>query len=191
MSNQKKKHLTTQRLVLNAMLVAIYVVLRYFSIPLGNAFRFTLGPFAVILCALLYGPVDGLLVGFVGEFLAQLLSYGLTQTTLLWCVGETLRGGTLGLLVWLFLGKWQRSSEKLSGKHTALLMVFCALTGVLAALGQTLALYVDSKMLGYYEYHMVFGLMIGRIAIYVVLAIALGYVCQPIVSALKKARVVK
>ncbi len=191
MSHQNKRHLTTKRLVLNAMLVAIYVVLRHFSIPLGNAFRFTLGPFSVILCATLYGPVDGLIVGFVGEFLAQMLSYGLTATTLLWCIGETVRGGMLGLLVWLFLRKWMQGGEKLSKKQTVLLLVFCAFTAVLAALGQTLALYVDSKMLGYYEYHAVFGLMVWRILIYIVLAVALGCVCQPIIIAMKKARLVK
>jgi predicted membrane protein len=44
-----KTKMATKRLVLNAVLIAIYVVLRFFNIPVGNSFRFTLAPFAVIL----------------------------------------------------------------------------------------------------------------------------------------------
>ena len=103
---QNKRKMTTKRLAVNAVLIAIYVALRFFNIPFGDSFRFTLAPFPVILCALLYGPVDGLLVGLLGEFLSQVLGpYGLTPTTLLWCVGETVRGGALGLCSVLFLRK--------------------------------------------------------------------------------------
>ena len=183
---KQNSRFSAKRLVINAMLVAIYVVLRYLSIPFGNFFRFTVAPFAVILCAMLYGPVDGLVVGFVGEFLSQILGpYGLTQTTLLWCIGETVRGGTLGLLL-LPLRNMENKT-----KRTALLLTFCALTGVLAALGQTLALYIDSRLFGYYTYLMVFGVLIWRVVVYVVLAVLIGYLCQPIIRALKKARLVQ
>ena len=183
---QQKNRFTVHRLVVNAMMIAVYVVLRYLSIPFGNYFRFTMGPFAVIMCAMLFGPVDGLLVGFLGEFLSQILGpYGLTQTTLLWCIGETVRGGTLGLLV-LLCRKEQKESRR-----TKLLLISCALTGILAALGQTFALYVDSKLMGYYTYVMVFGVLVWRLVVYIVLAVLMGYLCQPIIHALKKARIVK
>ena len=192
MQQQKRKGLTPQRLVINAMLAAIYIVLRYFNIPVGNFFRITVAPFAVILCAMLYGPADALIVGFLGEFISQITGpYGLTQTTLLWCVGETVRGGTLGLLIWIFLRGWLRGSEKLTGKQTVFLLCLCSLTGILAALGQTLALYVDSKLFGYYTYVMVFGVMIWRIVVYVVLSGLMGYLCLPIIAALRKAKLVK
>lgn len=190
MSTKKKNFFTVKRLVIDAMLISVYVVLRYFNIPFGNTFRFTLAPFAVILCAILYGPVDGLLVGFLGEFLSQILGpYGLTQTTLLWCIGETVRGGTLGLCVWLL--RRGATGGRLSGKRTVLLLVFCAVTGVMAAMGQTLALYVDSKMFGYYSYAMVFGALVWRVGVYVVLAVLMGYLSLPVTAALRKAKLVK
>ena len=188
---QKRKLFPVKRLVLNAVLIAIYVVLGYLRIPLGNAFRISIAPFAVIMAALLFGPIDGLLVGFLGEFLTQILGPdGLTQTTLLWCVGETVRGGTLGLCSWLFLKKWLMSVPRLNSRQTVVLLACCSLTGVLASLGQTLALYVDSTMLGYYNYHMVFGIMVWRIVIYIVISALLGYLCLPIITALKKAKLV-
>ena len=182
-----KKNMATKRLVINAALIAIYVVLRFLNISVGNSFRFTLAAFSVVLCALLYGPVDGLIVGFLGEFLSQLLSYGPTPTTLLWCVGETVRGGVLGLCSVLFLRKSLFSSKPPLVK----LFFCCVFTGVLAAIGQTFALYVDSKMLGYYSYAIVFGALVWRILIYIGLAAVFGYLSIPIIAALKKAKFIE
>ena len=187
----QKKPFPVKRLVVNAVLVAVYVVLGYLRIPIGNAFRISVAPFAVIMAALIFGPADGLLVGFLGEFLTQVLGpYGLTQTTLLWCIGETVRGGTLGMCSWLFLRKWLLTVSRPTGKQTVVLLLCCSLTGVFASLGQTLALYVDSTMLGYYTYAMVFGVMIWRIVIYIIVSALLGYLCLPIITALKKAKLV-
>ena len=188
---QNKKRMTTKRLAINAVLIAIYVALRYFNIPFGDAFRFTLAPFPVILCALLFGPVDGLIVGLLGEFLSQVLGpYGLTATTLLWCIGETVRGGTLGLCSWLFLRKWLLSAASPNGKQVLILLLCCILTGVLASFGQTFALYVDSTLMGYYSYSIVFGVLIWRVLVYVLLSGCFGYLCLPIISALRKAKIV-
>ena len=189
MKNQTR--MTTKRLALNAVLIAIYVVLRYFNIPIGESFRFTLAPFAVILCALLFGPVDGLLVGLLGEFLSQVLGpYGLMPTTLLWCLGETARGFTLGLCAQLFLKKWLLTAKRPNWQQLAGLFTCCILTGVLASLCQTFALYVDSNMFGYYRYEIVFGVLVWRILIYVILSVGFGYLCVPIASALRKAKVI-
>lgn len=191
MSTNKKNQFSVKRLVLNGVLIALYVVLGYLRIQIGNSFRISIAPFAVILAALLFGGVDGLIVGFLGEFLTQVLGpYGLTQTTLLWCIGETVRGGTLGLCSSLFLKKWLNSASELTGKRATLLLICCALTGILASLGQTLALYVDSTLLGYYNYTMVFGIMVWRIVIYIVISALLGSLCLPIIMALRKAKLV-
>lgn len=188
---QNKGKMAVKRLAINAMLIAIYVALRYFNIPFGNSFRFTLAPFPVILCALLYGPVDGLIVGLLGEFLSQILGpYGMTPTTFLWCLGETARGCTLGLCSAALLKKWLLSSSRLTGKQTAVILLCCVVTGVLASLGQTLALYVDSKMFGYYTYVTVFGVMVWRILVYALLGGIFGYLSLPIIAALKKTKFV-
>ena len=188
---QNKGKMATKRLAVNAVLIAIYVALRFFNIPFGEAFRFTLAPFSVILCALLFGPVDGLIVGLLGEFLSQVLGpYGLTPTTLLWCMGETVRGVSLGLCSVLFLRKWLLSAQRPTGKQCLTLLLCCVATGVLASLGQTFALYVDSNMMGYYSYAMVFGVMVWRILVYILLSAVFGYLSLPIISALRKAKLV-
>lgn len=187
--NPQHKRMTTQRMVIDAVLIAIYVVLRFFNIQLGNSFRFTLAPFSVILCAVLYGPLDGLIVGLVGEFLSQILGpFGLTVTTPLWCIGETVRGVVLGLCSMLFFKKKLPSihRKKMETKYFVIMLICCVLTGVLAALGQTLALYVDSTLMGYYNYTMVFGVMIWRILVYILFSGLFGWLSVPIIYALKK-----
>ena len=190
-NTQVKPVFPTKRLVLDAVLVALYVVLGFWKIPIGNMFRISVAPFAVILGALLFGPLDGMIIGFLGEFLSQILGpYGLTQTTLLWCLGETLRGLLMGLLTILLLKKLVAAGIANTLKQLLLLLVCCVITGIVASLCNTLALYVDSKLFGYYSYHMVFGVLIARIAINSVTSVLLGYISLPIITALHKARLV-
>ena len=190
-NQQKSATFPVRRLVLNAVLIAIYVVLGYLRIPIGNTFRISVAPFAVILCALAFGPLDGLVVGFLGEFLAQVLGpYGLTYTTLLWGVGETLRGLLLRLCALLFMKQWMHSQSKPTGKQTAMILICCVVTGMISSLGNTMALYVDSKMLGYYSYAMVFGALLVRLLLSMVTSLLLGYLSLGIITTLRKAKLI-
>ena len=47
--------------------------------------------------ALLFGPVDAVIVAMVGEFFKQLLTYGVTYTTVLYLIPPALRGLVVGL----------------------------------------------------------------------------------------------
>lgn len=180
-----------KRLVLNAVLIALYVVLGYMRIQIGNSFRISIAPFAVILCALAFGPVDGLIVGFMGEFLTQVLGpYGLTVTTPLWCLGETLRGLLLGLCSALVLKKWRENLSAPTGKQLILIMICCVTTGMISSFGNTFALYVDSKMLGYYSYAIVFGALLVRLVLSAVTSILLGYISAGIITALRKSKLI-
>lgn len=186
---KQTKTLAVRRLVLNAVLIALYYALGLWRIPIGNMWRVSVAPFAVILGALAFGPADGLIVGLMGEFVTQILGpYGLTPTTLLWCLGEAVRGLTLGLFAWLVLKKWLATENKLSAAQTAMVLCACISTAILSSLCNTLALYVDSKMFGYYSYAMVFGALIVRLVLSVVTSGVLGYVALPVLSALRRAK---
>ena len=186
---KQAKTLAVRRLVLNAVLIALYYALGLWRIPIGNMWRVSVAPFAVILGALAFGPVDGLIVGLMGEFVTQILGpYGLTPTTLLWCLGEAVRGLTLGLFAWLVLKKWLVSEKKLSAAQMVMVLCACISTAILSSLCNTLALYVDSKMFGYYSYAMVFGALIVRLVLSVVISGVLGYVALPVLSALRRAK---
>ena len=102
----KKSTFSVKRLVLNAVLIALYVVLSFLKIPIGNLLRVNMASFAVVVSAVAFSPIDGLWVGFLGEFLAQILGpYGLTPTTVLWALPEGARGLLLGFAMVLLLKK--------------------------------------------------------------------------------------
>ena len=187
---KKRVAFPTKRLVLDAVLVALYVLLGFLKIPIGNMLRVNLASFAVVVCAVAFSPVDGLIVGFLGEFLSQITGpYGLTPTTALWALPEAVRGLMLGLLMLFFAKKQLDASRLLKSKAIAWYLIACVVSGVVASLLNTFALYVDSKMYGYYNDYMVFGVLAVRLTLAVVMSGGFGYVALHIVSALKRNKI--
>ena len=188
---QKKKiAFPTKRLVFDAILIALYVILGYYKIPIGDMLRINIAPVAVVLCAVAFGPVDGLIVGFMGEFLSQILGpYGFTPTTALWALPEGIRGLMLGLVMLLAFRKKVPAANKFSKSMVFYLLTNIA-TGVVASLFNTLALYVDSKMFGYYTYHMVFGVLLIRLGMAVVISGLFGSFAQLIIPPLQRNKLI-
>ena len=180
-----------RRLVLNAVLIALYVLLGFLKIPIGNILRINLASFAVVVCAIAFSPIDGLIVGFMGEFLSQILGpYGMTPTTALWAMPEAARGLLLGAIMMIFVKKQLTASVILKSKAMVWFLLANIITGVVASLLNTFALYVDSKMFGYYNHYMVFGILLIRLTLAVVMSGAFGYVSLHIASALKRNKII-
>ncbi|MBP8639738.1 MAG: ECF transporter S component [Oscillospiraceae bacterium] len=90
----------THRIAADAMLVAMYFLLsNYFAVNLGSI-RLTLDILPIIVGASLFGPIDGLIIGLLGNFLFQLIGpYGISVTTVLWMLPDGLRGLLTGLFL--------------------------------------------------------------------------------------------
>lgn len=186
----RKTKLTTKTLAFDALLVALYIVLGFIKIPIGNILRINPALFAVMIGALVFGPVNGLLVGFLGEFLSQILGpYGLTPTTLLWTLPEAMRGLLLGLACRALFRNGLTPRTLMTSKKLPLYLGLCIVVGVLSSLLNTFALYVDSKLFGYYSYFMVFGVLATRLGLAVAVSGILGYVSLIIVSALQRNKI--
>ena len=61
-----------RRITMNAMMIAMYVVLDGISLKLNDYMKLTFNSFAVIICIILFGMLDGCIVAGVGEFIIQL-----------------------------------------------------------------------------------------------------------------------
>lgn len=188
---KKTNAFSVKHLVLDAVLVALYVVLGFVKIPIGNMLRINFASFAVVIAAVAFSPIDGLAVGFLGEFLSQILGpYGLTPTTLLWSLPEGVRGLLLGCAVLLLAKKGFAPDRAKNAKSLIWYLVACVVAGLVGSLLNTLALYVDSKMYGYYNYYMVFGILLVRLGISAVMSILFGSITLPVVSALRRNKVI-
>lgn len=188
----QKKQMTITRLVLGAMLIAIYVVLSMpmLAVQVGGGLKFTFEHFPVILSAVIFGPIDAVLVGGLGELINQLTTFGLTPTTALWILPIVFRGAFLGVMRTILPGQMGRSAI-IQKKIPIVFMVICMVSGVLSSLLNTLALYVDSKLFGYYTYAMVFGVLLIRIISSVVTSILMSLAVKPVVFALSRSQLIE
>ena len=166
----------TQQLVTDALLAAMCVVLGFMSIRIGNIMKVSLEDFPVILAALMYGPSDGIIVAAIGIFLYQLLSFGITATTALWVLPFVVVGGLAGL----YAKKFNFNNDR---KQILIIFLICE---VLICILNTGAIYVDSKMFGYYYPTIITGMIAIRMATAIGKGIILGIISPPILKALSK-----
>jgi len=141
----------TRRLVTVAMLTALFVLLSlYVKIDLGNM-KITLDALPILIAALLYGPLPGAAVGFVGSFLVQMLTYGFTPTTLLWI----LPAGVRGLIVGAAAKRFDLTDRKK-------LLAVIILSALVVTTINTAVMAIDAKIYGYYSHAYVFGMLAWR-----------------------------
>ena len=165
-----------QQLAVDAVLAAMVVVLGYMSIRIGNIMKVSLEDFPVMIAALIFGPADGMIVAGVGIFLYQLLSYGITATTVLWVIPFVAVGGLAGWYA-------KRSNYNNTGRQILILFIACEL---LICLLNTGAIYADSKIYGYYYPTIITGMIAIRLVVAAVKGVVLGVISTPLLKALSK-----
>lgn len=163
-----------KQLSTNAMLAAMCAVLGAVSLDLGNI-KITLESIPVILGALLFGPADGTIIGFVGTFVYQVLRYGFSATTLLWMLPHVVCGFIVGLYA-------KKKGFNLSVVQTIVITVIAGL--VLTTLN-TGVMYIDSKIYGYYSAVYIFGSMLIRYISGIAKFVAIGVLMPPLVNLLR------
>ena len=163
-----------KQLSTNAMLAAMCAVLGAVSLDLGNI-KITLESIPVILGALLFGPADGAIIGFVGTFVYQVLRYGFSATTLLWMLPHVVCGFIVGLYA-------KKKCFNLSVVQTIVITVIAGL--VLTTLN-TGVMYIDSKIYGYYSAVYIFGSMLIRYISGIAKFVAIGVLMPPLVNLLR------
>ena len=164
----------TRRIALCAMLAAMFECLSLLSINLGSM-KITLDFLPIILAAMLFGPVEGAIVGLAGSFLNQLLTYGLSITTILWI----LPAGVRGLLVGIYA---KEHSFSLTQKQMIFILILSAL--IVTALN-TGVMYLDSIIIGY-PFAATLITVVLRIVNGILTAILFAFILPPVIQRLKK-----
>ncbi len=162
----------TRQLCYSAILAAMTAVLGYTAIDLGNL-KVTFESLPILLGAILFGPVEGLLIGGVGTFIYQMLRYGVSATTLLWMLPYIVAGFMMGYYS-------KRKEFRLSAKQILIMTFACEI--VITAIN-TVAMYIDSKIYGYYSFAYIFGSLGVRSAVCIGRAIVFGLLLPALVKA--------
>ena len=90
------KRITTAQIAINAVLTALCALLGYFSMDFINL-KITFESFPVLLSGMMYGPLNGALVGLCGTFVYQILLYGVEPSTPLWILPYVIVGFLIGV----------------------------------------------------------------------------------------------
>jgi len=166
----KNQNLSPLVLCRFALLTAMYVLLGSYLVIRHPAIEISLKSLPVVVGALLFGPACGGLVALLGEFLAQLLAWGLQPNTILWVLPPAANGLVVGILA---VRSWN------AGKPLEKRVGWCyaaALLGSLAtSAATTVSLWLDSLMYGYYTFALVFGgalLRLGKDLVVVAVVVA-------------------
>ena len=178
----------TKKMAACAMLAALYFALSMLAVPVGGL-KLTFEHLPVIIAALMFGPMDALIVGALGELANQMMTYGITATTILWMTPAMFRGLSMGLCAKLLSG-YVGTNAVIEKKLPVGFLVTCVVSGLICSLLNTFTLYVDSKMYGYYSYAMVFGVLWIRLAASAVSSVVMAVVAKPLLAAMRKAKIV-
>lgn len=165
----------TRQLTIDAMLCAVCAVLGYVALDLGNI-KITFESLPILLGGLLFGPLDGMLIGGMGTLIYQLIRYGVSATTLLWIMPYVVCG--------LVVGGWARVRQFQLSRRETLLLTIAAELSVTAL--NTIPIYVDSKLYGYYFPGIILGALTLRLVICVVKAAAFGAVLPTLTEAVRR-----
>lgn len=175
-----KSKFTVSRMTQCALLAALYVVLStYFSVRV-TFIHITFSSLPVVLAAFLMGTGPALLVAGLGEFMAQVLGYGLSISTFLFMGPQLVRALVLGVMTAaLCKGFFVEKKPLVLGSIVLTASVATSLT-------TTLSLWIDSHLMGYYSYHLVFVMSVQRMVSSLVTATVISLICVPVVGALRR-----
>ena len=171
--------MNTRNVAYISMLVALYLVLAVLTPVKVLNFKFTFEAFPILIGGFLFGAKEGFLIGSLGSFLYQILlsSYGLTPTTLLWILPHSVSGLLVGYL-----------SEKLNfNLNNKSIFLISTASAILVTCLNTLALYIDSKIFGYYSFALVFSTIGFKFIAGIILAVLFTSIIPLILRRLKKA----
>ncbi len=151
-----------------AVLAAMYMILAYISVG-TNDFKASFESLAVLAAGILLGPSEGVCVGIVGEFVHQILLYGIDPTTPLWLLPYAFEGLASGLLGRVFLKKAGESGDPSRPRFLAVICISEILLLVLV----TPVNYVSAVIQGWGSWETIalgiplrIAIMVLRIAVY-------------------------
>ncbi len=169
----------TVKLCVCAAMAALYVGLDVLAVtlsaPFGGSMKISVSGLPVIISAVMFGPVWGGITGFVGAFIGQMITYGFTATTLLWCLPAAIRGLLMGVLFILF---------KKSIKNY-FLIIETVISSLAVTAVNTFVMYIDAYV---YKYPVaLFGIeLVNRVIAGVVTALLFAIILPPIINAMEK-----
>lgn len=165
-----------------SIMAAMYFLLSLFSIKTGNI-RITLTSIVTVTMAYLCGPVMAAISVFIGEFLSQLLNYGIGITTILWLIPPVIRAILVGNLYWLFRKVSESGVQELNFSR---FLVINSLSSIIVTLANTGVMALDAVIFGYYTKAYVFAAFFVRLGLGVLTSVIVSFVAYPLIMSVRR-----
>lgn len=162
------------KMTLLGLSLALYIALSFASINL-QFIKISMTGLPVIFIAVVYGPLEGALVGGIGEFIYQLSSYGLTPTTALWILPTIVRGLIVGFMF----------KQKDVKKHLKLWVFTVILCCLAVTIVNTFVIWLDAKIFEYPSQLTTITIIfrfVGSIASAVIYALVVPTLFEPLIK---------
>lgn len=168
----------TKTIVFVAIFSAIFYLFSiYGSLKINNYIKITFQNLPIYISGILFGALVSSLVGTVGMFISQLLTYGITSTTILWVFPYTVAGFLAGTL-------YKKYKDKLNNNINMFLYLF--IIHLVITVLNIIALYIDSKVFGYYNIATVFFTIPIKLVNSILISILYTFVIPVIVKTIKR-----
>ena len=126
------------KMTLLGLSLALFIALSFASINL-QFLKISMTGLPIIFISVVYGPIEGALIGGIGEFIVQLATYGITVTTPLWILPPIVRGLIVGFMF-----------KQKDVKEHPILWIITVITCCLAVTAiNTFVIWLDAKVMGY------------------------------------------
>jgi len=167
--------INTKRIAADGMMAAMCAVLGFIAIDTGPV-KVTFESYPVLLAGLMFGPVDGALVGGIGTLIYQVIRYGVDVTTILWMLPYIIVGFMTGAY-----------AKKYSFRNTNRQIYFIiTLSEFLILILNTAVIYIHANLYGYYTAAYVFGALGLRILICILESVVFSAITPGILSKLHR-----
>ena len=167
----------TRKIVFVALFSALFVVLSIFGTLNFQSIKITTQNLPIYLAGITCGMIPGALVGFVGMFISQILTYGFQTTTLFWVLPQTILGAVCG---YIFENSLVKVNEEPKFYVTIILLQ------LLITILNTLVNIVDGLVNGYFNYITILGSLVVRIIASVLTGIIFCIIIPSLVKLIKK-----
>lgn len=162
--------------IIIAVLAALFIPLSYFSItiPVFNL-KLTLQNLPIYIGAIMYGPLAGGLIAFLGQFFSQILQYGLEPMTIIWVLPQVILGLLTGLIIY----------NKNIGLRSKGFLVAIIFLNLLVTVLNTICSYLDAYIKEYNIYATT-ATIIPKFVVSIIVAIVFAIIIPYIIKAIKK-----
>ena len=179
----EKKRFDSYKICILALLTAMMVLLSLTLAIRTEHMKISFGSLPVVLAAMMFGPLEGAVVAILGEFMVQMLTYGLVPTTPIWIFPPALRALAVG-----GAALWLRRSGTALEKRPVILYVSCVVGAILTTTGNTFGMWLESLIYGTSFLPAAF-LTPARYGTGVVTALIVATVCAPLMHLLRRSGV--